>query len=114
MKITIDCSIGDFIDRFSILQIKKDNGLDVDIEYNKYVSHELLSNEGFNYFFNILVSIHRQLWDLEDRKRKHVQRYSRQESDVCFMITRFNDLRHHVKKDIDSFFNSEFTERKSH
>ena len=67
-----------------------------------------------DYFLNILKSINLQLWDLEDRKRKGVERYSKEESDVAFLITQLNDLRHETKKRVDSYFKSEFTERKSH
>mgnify|MGYP003322379777 FL=1 len=51
---------------------------------------------------------------MEDRKRKQVDRYSKQESDVAFLITHLNDLRFRVKKSADVFFNSSISEEKSH
>ena len=61
-----------------------------------------------------MTSINEQLWDLEDLKRKGVERFSKEESDTAFLITQINDLRHETKKRIDTFFGSNFTEKKSH
>ena len=63
---------------------------------------------------NIIKTINLQLWDLEDKKRKGVKRYSKEESDIAFLITQLNDLRHETKKRIDVYFKSEITEKKSH
>jgi hypothetical protein len=108
----VEISMGDYVDRHTILDIKKDNGLDVDIELNIY--EDMLPDDFYKYYFNILKSINSQLWILEDRKRKGVERYSTDESDVAFIITSLNDLRHETKKRIDQFFKSEMTEKKSH
>ena len=114
-SLNVEISVGDFFDRMSILSIKYDNGLFVQREleiYNKLSSQ--FEEFAFNRYFNIIKSVNEQLWELEDKKRKGVERYSREESDVAYMITELNDLRHKVKKAIDNYFNSEFTEEKSH
>lgn len=111
MKIAINVSIGDYVDRHSILVIKQEKGLSVENEIEQY--HEL-DETNYNYFLNIIKAINLQLWDLEDRKRKRVERYSPEESDVAYLITMLNDLRHETKKRIDMFYNSDLTERKSH
>ena len=110
----IEVSVGEFIDKMSILQIKVDNGLDVLLELQQYQSYDVVDQDGFEYYLNILKSINNQLWNLEDRKRKQVDRYSKQESDVAFLITHLNDLRFRVKKSADVFFNSSISEEKSH
>lgn len=110
----IEVSVGEFIDKMSILQIKVDNGLDVLLELQQYQSYDVVDQDGFEYYLNILKSINNQLWNLEDRKRKKVNRYSREESDVAFLITQLNDLRFRVKKSADMFFNSNISEEKSH
>ena len=110
----IEVSVGEFIDKMSILQIKVDNGLDVLLELQQYQSYDVVDQDGFEYYLNILKSINNQLWNLEDRKRKQVDRYSKQESDVAFLITQLNDLRFRVKKSADMFFNSNISEEKSH
>jgi len=114
VKIMITVSVGDFIDRMSILSIKKSYGLPVDKELNEYQENPVIHKGSFSYFFNILKSINSQLWDLEDAKRKGVERFSRQESDVAFLITQLNDLRYQVKKTADIFFESDISEEKSH
>lgn len=111
MKVTIEISVGDYIDRHSILVIKQEKGLDVELELEQY---NILDDVNYFYFLNIMKAINLQLWDLEDRKRKGVERYSNDESNVAFLITQLNDLRHETKKRVDIFYNSELTERKSH
>ena len=111
MKVTIEISVGDYIDRHSILVIKQEKGLNVELELEQY---NILDDVNYFYFLNIMKAINLQLWDLEDRKRKGVERYSNDESNVAFLITQLNDLRHETKKRIDVFYNSELTERKSH
>ena len=114
MNIPVKISVGDFLDRWSILLIKSDRGLDVDKELKIYTKSINIDFQDWGYYLDIIKAINSQLWELEDRKRKGVERYSREESDVAFLITQLNDLRHETKKRIDIFFNSEFTEKKSH
>jgi len=111
----VEISIGDFFDRMSILSIKNDHGLAVEKELKVYAEQANQFEEfAFARYFNIIKSVNKQLWELEDKKRKGVERYSTEESDVAFMITELNDLRHKVKQAIDRYFKSEFTEEKSH
>lgn len=115
MTMTIKTSVGDFMDRITILNIKKENGLNVELELEGYDSQiQKFDAYAFDRYFQILKSINLQLWNLEDRKRKGVERYSKEESDTAFLITQLNDLRHETKKCIDVYFNSKFTEMKSH
>jgi len=115
MKMLIEISVGDFFDRMSILSIKHDNGLPVENEFKIYAEKaQEFEQFAFTRYFSIIKSVNKQLWELEDKKRKGVERYSEEESDVAFMITELNDLRHKVKQAIDKYFKSEFTEEKSH
>ena len=114
MKIDIKISVGDYLDRLSILEIKKYKGLDVSKEIASY-HHRLINLDvGYQFYLSIIKSINLQLWDLEDIKRKKLERYSKKESDIAMLITQLNDLRHETKKRIDIYFGSEFTEKKSH
>ena len=110
----VKISMGDFVDRHTILDIKNDNGLDVSVELDFYDNNWLHRDKYYMYYFTILKAINSQLWCLEDRKRKDVERYTEEESDVAFIITSLNDLRHETKKRIDQFYKSEMTEKKSH
>ncbi len=114
MKIATALSVGDYLDRLSILKIKKEKGLDVENELTNYHQRLIDLNDGYDYYLNIIKTINLQLWDLEDVKRKDVERYSKKESDTAFLITQLNDLRHETKKRIDIYFGSDFTEKKSH
>ncbi len=115
MKIMLPSSVGDYMDRLSILQIKEEHELDVSIEKSAFEdSLDLLNQRGFDYYLSIIKTINQCLWNLEDEKRTNVSRYSSDYSDVSTLITQLNDLRHHTKKRIDEYFNSEFTEKKSH
>ena len=113
MKIKIDISMGEYIDKYSILIIKQDHELDVSKELEQYESLDL-EYPGFDYYLGIMLAINEQLWDLEDVKRKGVERFSKDESNTAFLITQINDLRHETKKRIDVYFGSEITEKKSH
>lgn len=113
MKIQIDISMGEYIDKYSILIIKQDHELDVSKELEQYESLDL-EYPGFDYYLGIMLAINEQLWDLEDVKRKGVERFSKDESNTAFLITQINDLRHETKKRIDVYFGSEITEKKSH
>ena len=114
MNIQIKTSVGAFLDRWSILLIKEQKGLDVEKELSDYTKNLKPDFQDWGYYLRILEAINGELWELEDVKRKVVDRYSRHESDVAFLITQLNDLRHETKKRIDIFFNSDFTEKKSH
>ena len=112
-KMQVDIGVGDFCDRHSILSLKKMKRLPVDNELRQYTETKP-DDEFYNYFYHILQSVNSQLWDLEDRKRKDVERYSHEESDVAFVITQLNDLRSEVKKRIDNFYEGDIKEVKSY
>ena len=60
MKIKISVSIGEFIDKMSILQIKEDNGLDVEKELIKYLTYDIVNQDGFEYYLQ--GAILKYLW----------------------------------------------------
>jgi len=115
MKLTVPMSLGDFIDKMSILEIKKDAGLDVDAELNEYV---VLSKNFekiyFGYYKEIIKSINIQLWDIEKTKRTTSKRYSDEYSELSTLTCQLNDLRHETKKRIDEFYNSDIKELKTY
>tara|TARA_B110000858_G_C17697603_1_gene424301 strand:+ start:178 stop:882 length:705 start_codon:yes stop_codon:yes gene_type:complete len=117
----IKVSVGDFMDRYSILTIKKDNGLDVATELKQYddaidpmYRSAMAENLGWNYYFNMIKTVNEQLWSLEDIKRKGVTRGTSLYSDVAELITLLNDVRFNIKNSIDTYFKSNISEKKSH
>jgi hypothetical protein len=115
MKIMIEVSVGDFIDRLSILEIKLSNGLDVKSELIQYseVAGQFESL-GFDHYKNLLISVNSRLWLLEDQKRKFAERGSEEYSNVAELITQLNDLRFAIKKKADLYFKSPISEKKNH
>lgn len=115
MNIMIEISVGDFIDRFSILEIKKLYGLEVDeelVQYSKLKSE--LEELGFDHYKSLLISINSRLWVLEDQKRQFSERSSEPYANVAELITQLNDLRFAIKKKADAYFKSSISEKKSH
>ena len=115
MKLMIEVSVGDFIDRLSILEIKKDHGLDVADELSQYAkSFDQFDQIGFDHYKNLFLAINSRLWILEDQKRKFTERSSEEYSSVSELITQLNDLRFAIKKKADAYFKSSISEKKSH
>jgi hypothetical protein len=115
MKFYTEISVGEFIDRLSILKIKEMNKLDVTIELqnvNQQISN--FPNEYFKFFENILLAINESLWEIENLKRTDIDKYSVFYSDLSTLTTNINDLRHLTKAQIDKFYHSEITEKKNH
>ncbi len=77
MSIQIKTSVGDFLDRWSILLIKEQKGLDVEKELSDYTKNLKPDFQDWGYYLRILEASNGELWELEDVKRKVVDRYSR-------------------------------------
>ena len=113
MKITIPISVGDFFDRLSILRIKNNHGLDVELELSQYEQLALtFSSLSAQMYLEIFEEVNLQLWDLEDKKRQPLE--GEEFIEVSNLITHLNDLRYQVKKSADKHFGSEIQEKKSH
>ena len=115
-EISVPIGVGEFIDRLSILEIKREHGLRVSNELMHYAEtrRALVQIQGFVEFFDVLKAINLSLWNLEDVKRRGVTRYTDRYSDVSELITLLNDLRHSTKSRADEFFLSSIREVKSH
>jgi len=116
MKLTIPISVGDFIDRLSILQIKNNRALPVSDELNQYEEIALaFDKKSLNCYIEMFFAVNSQLWELEDRKRSKLLEVGSEEYvEVAELITHLNDLRYQIKKSADKHFGSEITEKKSH
>jgi hypothetical protein len=113
MKVKV--SIGDFIDRYSILLIKEDIGLNVKDELNEYKTlAQDFESKFFNYYLEIFKKVNTILWDIETDKRSNSERYTEEYSDLSTLTLHYNDLRHYLKKLVDDFYTSEISEQKNH
>ena len=122
----IKVSVGEVFDKLSILEIKKskltdaDKLLNVQKEYD-YLdkildSKRVIDNSKFNYYYNQLLDVNTLLWGIEEGKRECERK---QVFDNWFItlarnVYKFNDHRAQIKKEINTFFKSEFTEEKSY
>lgn len=123
MEITIKVSVGEFLDKVSILYLKreliKDEAklIDIQKELNELYQKALivfLSNERIVYYYNRLIDINRDLWYIVDAvKGLDGKKYSQSEmlqlySD-CFLKTTFRFM---IKSKINRLTNSAIVEQK--
>ena len=122
----IKVSVGEVFDKLSILEIKKSKLTDpyklqnVQKEYD-YLNEildtsRIADSVKFHDFYNQLMHVNNLLWDIEDGKRACERN---QDFGVTFIqlarqVYIKNDLRAAIKKEINIYFRSEFTEEKSY
>lgn len=119
MKYRISCSIGEIIDKFTILQIKKENGLDreqlinIETEMNSLIKEvSLISTNDF--LFQELYRVNKKLWLLEDsiREKSREKLFDKEYIDNAEQIHKTNDERYLIKRKINIKYNSELKEEK--
>jgi hypothetical protein len=118
----IEVSIGEIVDKLSILQIKKYNITDPDKLANvtkEYLYlHEIVFSE-LNIEWNDyqrLVHVNNQLWTIEDDIREK-ERKSEFDDDFVYLARKVyhtNDKRAQIKKEINLKYGSDFVEEKSY
>ena len=118
----IEISIGEIVDKLSILQIKKNNIQDVINLENINNEHEYLNDLVFNElkiskedFFN-LVLINETLWDIEDKIRfkERDKEFDNDFIELARSVYFTNDKRAEIKKEINLKYGSLFVEEKSY
>ena len=118
----IEISIGESVDKLSILQIKKNNIQDVIKLENINKEHEYLNDVVFNElkiskedFFN-LVLINETLWDIEDKIRfkERDKEFDNDFVELARSVYFTNDKRAEIKKEINLKYGSLFVEEKSY
>jgi len=122
MKIVIPISIGELLDKISILQIKSqftDNPYV--IEERDHLIQIAKENDVYNQdFLNQLLEVNKKLWDIEDKLRLIEKQ---QTDDKVFVfddsfiplarsVYITNDIRAKIKKEINEKYGSEYQEIK--
>ena len=124
MLINTPISLGELVDKISILMIKKKNISDSiklqhvnkELEFLQKTLKKYISEDEINKFLLKLVNINSKLWDIEDdireceRKKLFDQRFI----DLARSVYFTNDERAKVKNDINKTFGSELVEVKSY
>lgn len=118
----IEVSIGEIVDKLSILQIKKDNIKEDAKLKNVTMEFDFLHDIVFNKLqiqstdYLKLIDINTQLWNIEDDIR--VKESKKEFDDTFVSLARnvyiINDKRADIKKDINLKYNSNFVEEKSY
>lgn len=120
----IEVSIGEVLDKLTILEIKRENIKDesklvnINKEYNYLLSvlrehHPMLINSSFH---NKLLLINKSLWKTEDNLRllEHEGSFDASFIGHARSVYFQNDLRAEVKKEINIAYKSELVEEKSY
>ena len=124
-KIIVEVSIGELLDKISILEIKNEKIKDpkkleyISYEYSilkKQLDDNVNIDDNLNKLFKSLKEINSKLWDIEDSKRQcekeknFGEKFIRLSRDVHFL----NDDRAKIKLDINSYTGSKIKEVKEY
>jgi len=122
----IKVSVGEVFDKLSILEIKKSKLTDpqklqnVEKEYdylnNILESSRIADSAKFKHFYDRLLEVNSLLWDIEDGKREceRTQNFGQDFIQLARQVYIKNDLRASIKKEINTYYRSDFTEEKSY
>ena len=124
MLINTPISLGELVDKISILMIKKKNISDSiklqhvnkELEFLQKTLKKYISEDEINKFLLKLVNINSKLWDIEDdiRECERKKLFDQTFIDLARSVYFTNDERAKVKNDINKTFGSELVEVKSY
>jgi predicted nucleic acid-binding Zn-ribbon protein len=116
MRIVVPISVGELLDKITILEIKSLLG------YNEYVEKELeelkqIKDTITSYteeYMNQLRKVNQNLWKIEDRLRvlEKEQRFDNEFIELARSVYKLNDQRAEIKRKINKETNSEYKEIK--
>lgn len=116
--IQIPVSVGELFDKITILEIKKENGLDVEKELDLLsdISKEVGESIILTYLKEQLLLINKQLWETENSKREceSLKKFDKTFVDLARVVYIVNDQRAAIKRLINQVTNSEIVEYKQH
>lgn len=119
----IEVSVGEIVDKLSILHIKTKNISDVEKLKNvtkEYLYlHEIVFdklNINYDEHYKRLLDVNKELWDIEDRIRdkERNKEFDNEFIDLARAVYITNDKRSEIKKEINKIYSSNFVEEKSY
>jgi hypothetical protein len=116
LKIIIPVSVGELLDKISILEIKSqftDNSYV--IKEREHLIQIAKENEVYNQvFLNQLLEVNSKLWTIEDKLRELEKEYVFDEDfiQLARLVYTYNDQRAEIKKQINQKYKSEYQEVK--
>ena len=118
----IEVSIGEIVDKLSILRIKKNNitdeeklvNINKEYDYLYYKVFQELKIESSDFYEMIMVN--EMLWNVEDsiRRKEKNKEFDQDFIEMARSVYITNDRRAEIKKSINKKYNSEFVEEKSY
>jgi hypothetical protein len=124
MIIQAPISIGELLDKLTILNIKMERIKDIDKLNNvmieqkelKALADTLPTPVGLDILYKQLLAVNEELWDIEDAKRKHEkeQRFDDEFIWLARQVYLRNDYRAKLKKEINMLLGSTIVEEKSY
>lgn len=124
MIIYAPISIGELLDKLTILTIKLERIKDAEKLSNILVEHKELKKladnieptVGLSVLYNSLLQVNNQLWDIEDSKRRHEkeQLFNEEFIKLARQVYIKNDIRAKIKKEINLLMGSTIVEEKSY
>ena len=124
MLINTPISLGELVDKISILMIKKKNisesikleHVTKELEFLKKTLKKYISEDEINDYLQKLVNINSKLWNIEDdiRECERKKLFDQSFIDLARSVYFTNDERAKVKNDINKTFGSELVEVKSY
>jgi predicted transposase YbfD/YdcC len=118
----IEVSIGEIVDKLSILKIKKNNITDESKLFNVITEYDYLYDVVFNQLkiesddFNNLLLVNESLWKIEDdiRDKEQDKVFDTEFIELARSVYTTNDKRAEIKKKINLKYGSLFVEEKSY
>lgn len=119
----IEVSIGEIVDKLSILNIKKDNILDEvkleNISKEYLYLHEIVFaklNISYDDDYLVLLEVNELLWVVEDklRDKERSKEFDSEFIELARSVYFLNDKRSRIKKEINEKYSSGFIEEKSY
>ena len=125
MIINAPISLGELIDKISILQIKKKNIEDIEKQklinaelamLNKVLEKVLGNNSDIDEYLHQLININTKLWKIEDniRECERQNKFDKEFIELARGVYFTNDERSKVKLEINKKFGSKIVEVKSY
>jgi predicted transposase YbfD/YdcC len=118
----IEVSIGEIVDKLSILRIKKNNITDEDKLVNINKEYDYLYHKVFQELkidtsdFYEMIMVNEILWSVEDsiRDKERNKEFDQDFIEMARSVYITNDRRAEIKKQINLKYNSQFVEEKSY
>ena len=118
----IKVSIGEIVDKLTILKIKKNNITDESKLFNIIAEYDYLYDVVFNQLkiesddFNNLLLVNENLWKIEDdiRDKERDKVFDTEFIELARSVYTTNDKRAEIKKEINLKYGSLFVEEKSY